>query len=67
MGRSVMGRIVSKEAWYAAVIGAIFGGIISIPLQIGTGLLFPRVQRWFDARTKAKAFAKSKRMQKDFE
>jgi hypothetical protein len=59
--------MLSKEMWYGVVIGAIAGGILSIPLQLATGLLFPGVQRWFDARLKARAFEKSKRMRKEYE
>jgi len=60
-------HMLSKEMWYGVVIGAIAGAILSIPFQLATGLLFPSVQGWFDARLKARAFAKSKRMRKEYE
>jgi hypothetical protein len=60
-------HVLSREAWYAALVGAILGGILSIPLQLGTGLLFPSVQRWFDARAKQRAFAKSAKTRKQYE
>jgi hypothetical protein len=58
---------LSREAWYTLVIGLILGGILSIPLGLATGLMFPTVQRWIDVRMKARAFAKSKRMRKEYE
>jgi Ca2+/Na+ antiporter len=59
--------MISREMWYGIAIGTVLTAILSIPLQLATGLLFPSVQRWFDARMKARAFAKSKRMRKEYE
>jgi hypothetical protein len=49
------------------MVGVILGGLLSIPLQIGTALLFPRVQRWLDDRGKTRAFKKSNEMRKQYE
>jgi len=60
-------HMLSKEAWYTLIIGAILGGIVSIPFTFAAGFLFPRVQQWFDAMAKCRAFAKSAKMRKEYE
>ena len=60
-------HMLSKEAWYALLIGLVLGQILSIPFGLATGLLFPKVQQWVDARGKARVLAKSKRMRADYE
>jgi hypothetical protein len=59
--------MLSREAWYTLVIGVFLGALVSIPLQLATGLMFPSFQRWFEGKMKARAFKKSKRMRKEYE
>jgi hypothetical protein len=56
-------RMISRETWYAIGIT----GILTIPLNLATTFLFPRVQQWLDARSKARAFRKSNQMKKEYE
>lgn len=59
--------MVSRETWNGIVIGTVITIIVSIPVQLLTSLLFPGVQRWLDARSKARAFRKSDQMKKEYE
>ena len=59
--------MLSREAWVTLVIGLVAGGLLSIPIGLGTGLMFPSVQRWFDAKMKVRAFKKSSRTRKEYE
>lgn len=58
---------ISRETWGLMVIAGFVGAALSVPFQLATGLMFPSVQRWFDARLKARAFAKSKRTRKEYD
>jgi hypothetical protein len=57
---------VDKQTWIILVIGAVLGAILSVPFQIVTGLMFPSIQRWTEARLKRLAFAKSRWMREDY-
>jgi hypothetical protein len=47
--------------------GGILMRLFNLPFQLAGGLMLPSVQRWFEARLKKRAFAKSKRMRTQYE
>ena len=58
---------MTRNELFYLIGGAILARLLNLPFQLSGGLMLPSVQRWFDARLKKRAFAKSKRMRKEYE